>query len=160
MNMSKSFQIENYLSSVDIKSRRMFTKLRTSAHSLNIETGRFSKKTRDLRICNLCNCKQIENEHHFLLKCPYYSKERLSFLKSIDFLILPRDSETKFKILMSCLSGDIELAKPICDFVKHCFDMRNEFFCNQRASEIKTKSPVTTKSGRVSKPLHRLIEVI
>ena len=93
----KSFQIENYLSSVDIKSRRMFTKLRTSAHSLNIETGRFSKKTRDLRICNLCNCKQIENEHHFLLKCPYYSKERLSFLKSIDFLILPRDSESKFK---------------------------------------------------------------
>ena len=82
----RSFKIENYLSTVDLSSRKMFTKLRTSSHSLNIETGRFTKKKRDTRICTLCNYKKVENECHFLLECPFYTKERLTFFKSIDFV--------------------------------------------------------------------------
>ena len=145
---------------VDLSSRKMFTKLRTSSHSLNIETGRFTKKKRDTRICTLCNYKKVENECHFLLECPFYTKERLTFFKSIDFVVLPADTENKFSTLMSCLDGDSELAKPICDFVKHCFDIRNEFLCNEKASEIKERAPVITRAGRTSKPTCRLIEAI
>ena len=51
------FKIENYVLSCPLETRRNFTKFRISAHSLAIETGRYTKpKTpREERICTLCN---------------------------------------------------------------------------------------------------------
>ena len=69
--------IEDYL--VDITNRRhkvIYRKFRLSGHSLMIEEGRRKrpKIPRDERICLLRT--EVENEIHFLIKCPSKSTER------------------------------------------------------------------------------------
>ena len=44
-----------------------------SAHKLKIEMGRYEKINRQERICTHCNLVVIEDEEHFILKCPAYS---------------------------------------------------------------------------------------
>ena len=43
---------------------------------LKIETGRFIRQALPERICNLCQLNEIENEIHFLIKCPKYETLR------------------------------------------------------------------------------------
>ena len=47
-------------------------RLRMSAHILAIETGRHvrPKICKDLRIHKNCDLEEVEDESHFLLKCP------------------------------------------------------------------------------------------
>ena len=43
---------------------------------LKIESGRFIGQALPERICNLCQLNEIENEIHFLIKCPKYETLR------------------------------------------------------------------------------------
>ena len=56
-----------------------------SAHRLHIETGRYNKIPRDNRLCKNFSPKKIEDEVHFLLKCPKYTPMRENWLKDINF---------------------------------------------------------------------------
>ena len=47
--------------------RKSLTRLRISAHTLEIERGRYKKLKREERLCK--TCLKIENEPHFLLDC-------------------------------------------------------------------------------------------
>ena len=55
------------------------TRLRTGSHSLAVETGRHARpiKPREERICD---CKEIEDETHFLLKCHKYYHLRQKYI--------------------------------------------------------------------------------
>ena len=62
----------------DFTVRSILAKLRTSAHNLQIETGRFSKnKTpREERFCpyyKTLNIFTVEDEIHFLLSCSLFN---------------------------------------------------------------------------------------
>ena len=57
--------------------RKYLSKFRLSAHSLNIEKGRYNNTNRRDRICTLCNSSDIEDEFHFILKCPIYNDLRV-----------------------------------------------------------------------------------
>ena len=61
-------------------------KMRCSDHTLSIERGRYSNKTREERICKYCfenhNEIIIENEYHFLIKCPVYKELRDQYITS------------------------------------------------------------------------------
>ena len=53
----------------DVIKRKNFSKLRISAHNLNIEVGRHKRPRKvpeDERICD--ECKEIENEFHYVTK--------------------------------------------------------------------------------------------
>ena len=65
-------------------SRKALVKLRISSHKPLIETGRYHKIPRNERVCNVCNCKTIEDEIHFLLDCPSYSSLRDMFFTKIE----------------------------------------------------------------------------
>ena len=73
---------EKYLSIINDRNLRVIlTNLRLSDHELNIEKGRHKniKRQERLRLC--CSLKkQIENETHFLLECPYYNNLRQGFV--------------------------------------------------------------------------------
>ena len=56
--------------------RSTLTKLRLSAHKLNIEKGRYSYIPRKNKIGTVCSTTSVENEIHFLSECSAYSKER------------------------------------------------------------------------------------
>jgi len=76
----QSLCIEPYLDSIKtFKYRQAFSKLRISAHPLQVEVGRYvrPKIPRNERICKLCGTGSVEDEVHFLANCPAYSCERL-----------------------------------------------------------------------------------
>ena len=52
---------------IDERKRIVFTKFRTSSHSLKIETGRWARISAEDR---LCDCDQgVQDEHHVVFKC-------------------------------------------------------------------------------------------
>ena len=79
--------LERYL--MDIKNvdiRRQITKFRLSNHQLKIETGRHDQTPAEMRFCPLCE-DAVENELHFLFKCPTYNPIRCQFLTNIISLV-------------------------------------------------------------------------
>ena len=74
------FKKEPYLENIkSFNIRKCFTQLRISSHSLAIEKGRYNMIDKDKRYCTLCNTQQVEDEHHFLFKCPSYNNKGLHF---------------------------------------------------------------------------------
>ena len=58
------------------------TRLRTSSHRLKIESGRWARIPRDLR---LCSCGEIQDEEHVLLRCPMSQELRSTFSLTANF---------------------------------------------------------------------------
>ena len=99
---------ENYLSLMtNSYARKFFSRLRTSAHNLRIETGRhtFPRTPLEARLCRHCNI--LEDEMHFTLFCcknPAMTDARISFLT--DFIRINPEFEDlndrdKFIYIMS-----------------------------------------------------------
>ena len=78
---------KNYLLSVsNIANRTALTKFRLSNHNLMIEKGRYENMQLCDRSCPFCP-DQIEDEFHFLVKCPIYTELRLKMLDDIKNII-------------------------------------------------------------------------
>jgi hypothetical protein len=77
------FGFKEYLNIVNIRKFRIeLSRLRTSSHRLNIESGRWHKPRpipRNERKCDVCNI--LEDEFHFLLECQMYSEYRKKYIK-------------------------------------------------------------------------------
>ena len=68
-------KFENYLDTVnDFKIRRKLTQFRLGVLDLEIERGRYGRKPLPIeeRLCKLC----LDMKIHFLLHCPYHTKQR------------------------------------------------------------------------------------
>ena len=84
-----TINFEKYLDIIpDYKTRSCYSKLRVSAHNLQIEVGRYKKnKTpRDKRYCIFCQSSGIhivEDEKHFVMECPLFSEKRKTMLNTI-----------------------------------------------------------------------------
>ena len=177
------FEMENYIITIPFQKRKMFTRLRISAHQLAIEKGRHMKiPTRaDIKCdfcchvkaectCNcfkynrLCHyCKVVEDESHFLLKCSIYDQARTEFFNKLGSLVtfnLSNDDDQCFIHLMNNLNGDTELAPLVCEFIDKCFDMRKKYLGPFEIMNDREKRATCTRSGRLSKPCNRLIESI
>ena len=71
------FEIQYYLTkSIDDTYKKNIAKIRLSSHNLNIESGRYTNEARNNRKCVKCNHEDLEDEFHFLFKCPFYSDLR------------------------------------------------------------------------------------
>ena len=76
------FRCEPYLQNVkQFKHRKMFTKLRTNSHLLEIEHGKHLGKLAHDRLCSVCHA--VEDEFHFIMVCPLYNELRHNFLAEI-----------------------------------------------------------------------------
>ena len=111
--------LENYLYQLrNIRHKIALTRLRLSNHNLLIETGRHLRPRveRNERKCFICRDK-VENEFHFVIKCPLYSCERKALYKALannskHFENLNSD-ELKFFFIMTNEDKDVlsKLAK-------------------------------------------------
>ncbi len=69
--------MEMYLQGIpDYRIRKKFTKIRTSTHSFEIETGRYKKKSGKYipvsdHLCNFC-----KDEQHVVMVCDNYNDSR------------------------------------------------------------------------------------
>ena len=61
-----SLQTETHLNCINnCKFRNALCKFRLSAHSVEIETGRYNASPLEQRICKFCTSPHVENEYHF-----------------------------------------------------------------------------------------------
>ena len=103
-----TFCLEPYLHIVkDSRYRTALTRLRLSSHKLSIETGRHVKPKIPVnsRLCENCNLQEIEDEVHFLLVCPKYTRARETLLHEFSKYIPDLQSLTladKFKYILQC----------------------------------------------------------
>ena len=58
--------------------KNMLVKMRVSAHSLRIQTGRYgaNRIPRNERVCVYCSLNDIDDELHFICKCPIFDDVR------------------------------------------------------------------------------------
>ena len=87
--IKNKFARESYLDTVKGFSRRYSTsKLRISAHNLEIEQGRYTNTPRHERICKWCKLsigsEMVEDEHHFLHDCDLYNDLRLKLISNLN----------------------------------------------------------------------------
>jgi hypothetical protein len=90
-----TFQISKYFGlsiteemRINIAIVQVLQKYRISAHSPEIESGRYRNITQNKRKCIKCNSGQIEDEVHFFMHCPIYNtheQELCLKLKNINF---------------------------------------------------------------------------
>ena len=81
-SLKSSFSKEPYFDLVKSRNHRSFlTRLRCSAHRLEIEKLRYSKPPipPSSRICGFCNSGQIGDEKHFLMNCDTFDIKRACF---------------------------------------------------------------------------------
>ena len=72
-----NFCLQTYLRKpIDRKYLRLLAKFRLSNHPLNIEIGRHRNIVKSERTCKCCHLHDIEDEFHFILKCPLYNDLR------------------------------------------------------------------------------------
>ena len=81
--MADSLLLEEMTSPRKREYRKSICKLHTSTHRLFIETGRYTNIPRNERICKNCTNQEIEDETHFLTRCPTFSEERDDLFNSI-----------------------------------------------------------------------------
>ena len=71
------FKFESYLDQIkSFKHRKILCQFRISDHNLKIERGRYFNIPINERKCINCNLNEIEDEFHFIIKCPTYNNER------------------------------------------------------------------------------------
>ena len=76
----------HYTNIINLKHRRLLTKLRLGILELEIEKGRWENIDRDKRTCKICNNNIIEDEYHFILQCAYYSDLRSKYIPRFIYL--------------------------------------------------------------------------
>lgn len=151
----KSFKMENYVLQFPLKVRRNLTKLRISAHNLSIETGRYTqpKKTPiEKRTCFHCK-DYIDDESHFILNCKLYDDERCKLVKTLEsFSTLNINTANEpLNLILSCLNGDLEVGRAICNFINICFSIRSQALSTKIERDIYLRPQITiTSSGRHS----------
>ena len=78
-----TFGPEMYLFLYNKAHRQYLSQFRTSAHTLEIEWGRWRRREREARLCLFCNTNTVETEMHALLQCPKHNDDRLEFYEYI-----------------------------------------------------------------------------
>ena len=110
------YKIADYLTTIRQRKYKIaLTKLRVSAHDLNIETGRYTDLPRNKRLCNVCNL--LEDEYHFLDDCRNNHSFRNQLLLDVNLI---NDGITKPSELLYLP----HLAFHLANFVFHSFACR------------------------------------
>ena len=88
----------------NLKHMSTIARFRMSSYTLTIETGSHdkSKIVKEERKCRYCNLDDVEDEEHFLLKCPLYNEECLSLFNSV---MLNVSALSLWDILLNLLSS-------------------------------------------------------
>ena len=109
----ENLEFEEYLDLLSDKDKITFCRFRTGNHRLPIETGRWQGTERRNCFCELCNCEDIGDEFHYILKCRALLDERKNCLKPY---YLRRVNVLKFGTLFQ--SKNIHLLKNLCKFIR------------------------------------------
>ena len=134
-NKLNFFQSLNFMNKrsyyVDIVHKRsersILSKIRLSAHSLNIEKGRHLSTPESERTCKICNTGDVEDELHFLSICTKYSPERSQYKKKVSDYLNFDINLLNDNFLINCLnSNSYTILKLTCNYINNCLNIRND----------------------------------
>ena len=105
-SIKKKFEKEPYLDVVKNASNRFrITRLRISAHDLEIERGRYKNIPRAERFCKWCqislSANLVENESHMLYTCDMYCELRTKLVNTLNNSPNSNDSPSTSHIIVS-----------------------------------------------------------
>jgi hypothetical protein len=106
VTLKKKLERETYL---EIRNRWgvvEMTKIRGGTNRLRIEKGRYQQLPREERICVFCHTREIEDETHFMLKCPLYTDLREEMWTSVEEITGTKQEELKEEEKLNVLIGD------------------------------------------------------
>ena len=117
------FTVANYIFyNIPLKFLFVLSRLRCSAHDLNIEIGRHDNTPQENRICYPCNSQAIEGEFHFIMTCPVYDELRHTYLPHLENVV---KDITSFSRLMN--SGET-ITKSLAKYIYYASILRREKF--------------------------------
>ena len=74
--------MESYVNKIMSRSNRSaLAMLRCGVAPIRVETGRYEGLNLEDRICPLCDSTEIEDELHFLIKCPVYEDLKIQLYR-------------------------------------------------------------------------------
>ena len=123
----QDYCMEGYLLLLpNLKHMSTIARFRMSSHTLAIETGRHAKPkiAKEERKCRYCNLDDVEDEKHFLLKCPLYNEERLSLFSSVVLNVSAMSQGDVFVYLLS--SKEPTTVKALGTFLHNAFMKREK----------------------------------
>ena len=119
-NLVDGFHIQYYLTkSLSMQCIKFLSKYRLCSHKLNIESGRFIQRVRNERICNLCDQNDIEDEFHFILKCPKYDALRRRYIKRYYYT-----HSSVFKLVQLLSTQNVKELSNLGKFLKYATELR------------------------------------
>ena len=104
------------------------------------------------RICEHCDLNQIENEHHMIFVCPFYTDERKSLFENLSEFTSAswQPSFFTFKTILTMADGDPDFITPVCGFVDACFakkkaiyELQMKLWYSQKCSHISVQPQST-----------------
>ena len=114
-----SFKREPYFDLVQSRNQRSWlSRLRCSAHHLEIEQGRWKKVPVAARCCTVCQSGDIGDEYHFAMQCPVFNIKRACYIGKMNS-ILPG---------FILLSSDDQFKTMLCPTVSAACKITNQFF--------------------------------
>jgi hypothetical protein len=128
------------------KYRSIMAKFRCNNHQLVIETGRHNPNhiDQDDRICIYClrhyNVRIVENEYHFLLKCPLYDDIRKRYI--VDMLSKYNINNDRVTAILLG-SKDISVINSVGLYLYHSFSARKNIYLLEPCLEAAVKGTKT-----------------
>ena len=105
----------------------MLAQIRLGILPLNIEVGRYRNQPLEERLCPICELQEVEDEFHFLFRCPNNELLRNSWfielrnrVPDIDFF----DEQEQLRIIFE------NCHRQASKFIKRSFDLRKEKLFN------------------------------
>jgi exonuclease III len=100
--------------------KKMIAKYRLSSHLLKIETGRFVRTIRNMRLCEQCDTTHlIEDEFHFILVCPRYTHLRETLIKPYYYV-----KPSMYKLVQLFSSVNVKELTNLGKFLQRASEMR------------------------------------
>ena len=120
-----SYGLDIYTSVLNIrKFRHFYCSFKIGSLNLQIQSGRYNNVPREQRLCKLCNL-EVEDEYHFLLKCPVYNDLRARYFPA---KYITNPNHHKFVLLMTCKNEKIILN--VANFIYIAYRERSTFITN------------------------------
>ena len=125
--IKETYNTEQYLLMKNMPAhvKRAITRIRLSAHSLEIERGRKAKPQSIPaceRFCRQCKTR-VEDEVHFIVECPLYSQLRTEMLRKCPDAYMELGNQALFKALFT--SNDDNVLQQLGIFVCRAMCKRN-----------------------------------
>ena len=99
--------------------KKYISKIRLSSHNLHVESGRTNNTPRSERKCLFCNV-EIEDEFHFILKCPVYVDLRKKHIKKYYW-----ERPSVFKLTQLISSNNVKELCALGKYIRDAFQLRS-----------------------------------